>query len=454
MMQVRGLEYGPRDANLRHICTIILPKLHLKTLENNSPPNYSKKESRHYSMDGFPYKYLVRTLMKIISCRKRLLILTLVFASCAGIGCSDTATMTTGNAYDNERVDKDVTDIDPIEDILAEDTGTPDSGTPDSGTPDTSSPDPGTPGQCSNFDLSGCSAPANAQTVGCTLGSCSYDCNAGYHDLNRDLGQANSDGCEYACTPTNNGLEICDGLDNNCDGQIDENLSGTYYKDGDGDGYGITDDSVQGCDAANHYSAQVAGDCNDNNASSYPGAPILECVTDIDYNCSGLTSCDDTDCLGEVCNAAGTATCGTGRIKCIGEAQLDPDLDPALPCTPTNGGIEICDGVDNDCNGVIDDGLDGTYYRDADGDGYGDVNDSAQGCDASNHYTATQGGDCVDTNSDVYPGAPILECGSTIDYNCNGSTSCADPACNGEVCGSGICQSGFCKLQEILEPDF
>lgn len=394
--------------------------------------------------------------MRMTSCRKSLVILALLFASVAGINCSDSSTLTTGNTHDHQQAEKDATGSDPAEDVSGEDTGVsePDARATDARATDARSPDTQSQAQCSPFDLSGCTPPANAQAVGCTLGSCSFDCDPDYHDLNQDLGQADSDGCEYACTPTNEGVEICDGLDNNCDGQIDENLSGTYYKDGDGDGYGVTDDSVQGCDAAGRYTAQVGGDCNDYNASVYPGAPTLECVTDVDYNCNGHTSCDDSACLGRVCRAAGNAVCRNGVVKCALEAELDPILDPEIACTPTNGGVEICDGIDNDCNGEIDDGLDGIYFKDADGDGYGDSEDWVQGCDASNHYTTMQAGDCVDANADVYPGAPTLECGSNIDYNCNGKSSCADQACAGQACAvSGICENGRCKIQGVVMPE-
>ena len=49
---------------------------------------------------------------------------------------------------------------------------------------------------------------------------------------------------------------------------------------------------------------------------------------------------------------------------------------------------EVCDGVDNDCNGIVDDSVANTYYADSDNDGYGDVNSTAQGCSVPQGYVA------------------------------------------------------------------
>ena len=65
--------------------------------------------------------------------------------------------------------------------------------------------------------------------------------------------------------------EICDGLDNNCNGSVDENLYGTYYLDADGDGYGNAATSVSACAKPNGYVTNNA-DCNDASATIHPGA--------------------------------------------------------------------------------------------------------------------------------------------------------------------------------------
>ncbi len=80
--------------------------------------------------------------------------------------------------------------------------------------------------------------------------------------------------------------EICDGKDNNCDGNIDENLQiSIWYADKDGDGFGDPNDSVESCNQPNGYVADNT-DCNDNDNTIYPGA--TEVPNDgIDQDCNG-----------------------------------------------------------------------------------------------------------------------------------------------------------------------
>jgi hypothetical protein len=81
------------------------------------------------------------------------------------------------------------------------------------------------------------------------------------------------------------------------------------------------------------------------------------------------------------------------------------------------GAAEICNGVDDNYNSQIDEGVKITFYRDADGDGFG-AGSSTQACTAQAGYVADHT-DCNDGNAAIHPGATEL-CGNGIDDNCNG----------------------------------
>jgi hypothetical protein len=179
------------------------------------------------------------------------------------------------------------------------------------------------------------------------------------------------------CDDTNplvrpNAREVCDGLDNDCDTLIDDaddslDPTGliTVYTDADGDG---------------------AGD---------PGAPQEACAVG-EGQASTATDCDDTN----------------------------PDVLP--------GAQEVCDGLDNDCNTLVDtedpgmatDSLQ-TYYRDDDGDGFGDDRFTLLGCGAIAGY-ALQGGDCDDDDRDRNPA--VTEVCDGVDNDCDEAVDDDDPS--------------------------
>ena len=91
------------------------------------------------------------------------------------------------------------------------------------------------------------------------------------------------------------------------------------------------------------------------------------------------------------------------------------------------GATELCDGIDNDCDGAIDEGVTSTtWYRDSDQDSYGGTT-TVQACSQPSGYVS-RGGDCNDGNGQVYPGATEV---------CDG----VDNDCDAAVDEGGVCSS-------------
>ena len=211
--------------------------------------------------------------------------------------------------------------------------------------------------------------------------------------------------------PTNR--EICDGKDNNCNGQVDEGLPQTFYQDLDGDGYG-SGVSIEACIPPKNY-VSVSGDCNDMIATVHPNAP--ERCNDIDDDCDGLVD-EDWQLKGQPCDGDDNDLCFEGIWICLVNGT-------GIICTDRSGdSIETCNRVDDDCDGLTDEeGAVGcvNYYYDNDGDGFG-VSPPRCLCapDIQAKFTAPFSGDCNDSDPTINPGA-VEKC-NTKDDNCNGET--------------------------------
>lgn len=130
--------------------------------------------------------------------------------------------------------------------------------------------------------------------------------------------------------------ESCNGKDDDCDGQVDEDLAAvTTWPDEDGDGYGAVNGApASGCGGAKR--ATNATDCNDRDATIHPTAA---------ETCNSR----DDDCDGQVDEGA-QVRCGIGWC-----ARYGPTCNPA-DCTPGPPITERCNALDDDCDGVVDNG--------------------------------------------------------------------------------------------------
>ena len=95
----------------------------------------------------------------------------------------------------------------------------------------------------------------------------------------------NADCDDFNASVYPSAAESCNGIDDNCDGSIDEGVMNTYYLDSDCDGY-ASGPAILACAPPPCSSKWLSDDCDDSNASTHPGAP--EVCDGVDNNCNGL----------------------------------------------------------------------------------------------------------------------------------------------------------------------
>ncbi len=228
-------------------------------------------------------------------------------------------------------------------------------------------------------------------------------------------------------------VELCDGVDNDCDGDVDEASAAdapTWYADSDGDGYGDPDDSVVSCTAPSGYVADDS-DCDDDQTGVNPGA--TEYCDGIDNDCDGDVDEDDAadastwyaDSDGDMYGdpSVSTAACDQPSGYVADDNDCDDSTTAANP-----GATEYCDAIDNDCDGIVDesDAADAsTWYADSDGDGFGNPGSAAVACSQPSGYVA-DASDCDDGQSTTNPGA--TEYCDGHDDDCDGDVDEDDAA--------------------------
>jgi formylglycine-generating enzyme required for sulfatase activity len=229
-------------------------------------------------------------------------------------------------------------------------------------------------------------------------------------------------------------LESCDAVDNDCDGAVDEDDAidaSTWFADADGDGHGASGTGELACTQPAHTVA-TDDDCDDGDAQVYPSAD--EYCDSIDNDCDGTVDEDESlDASTWFADADGDGYGGSTSTTtaCSQPAGHYPDLDDCDDARAAihPGVVEVCDDLDNDCDGDVDeDATDAlTWYADADGDGFGDPLTSTQACEAPSGYLADDT-DCDDQDPDMHP-ATVETCeNGTVDV-CPDQSSDALAAC-------------------------
>ncbi len=240
-------------------------------------------------------------------------------------------------------------------------------------------------------------------------------------------------------------IEICDDIDNDCDGLADDDDSGvdlstgsTWYADSDGDGYGDAAATDTACDAPSGYvDGSMATDCDDGDGAVNPAA--TEICNGYDDDCDGLSDDDDSSLdssslLSWFVDGDGDGY-GDPTVVLLSCAAPSGAVESAGDCDDTDGSVnpgaaEICDTIDNDCDGAVDDDdgdlTDGdTWWWDGDLDGYGDSAVSTVACEEPSGYV-DDGSDCDDGDANINPDAS---------ETCDGE----DDDCDGYVDDSAGC---------------
>jgi hypothetical protein len=191
------------------------------------------------------------------------------------------------------------------------------------------------------------------------------------------------------------------------DKSVDKDDDSGQSIDADGDGYFETED------------------CDDTDATVNPGADEL-CADEIDNDCDGESDEDDASdastWYADV-DADGYGDPDTSTTAC---ALPSGYLEDATDCDDSDdaqfpGADEYCNLEDDDCDGEVDESgaLDeSTWYLDADGDGYGDSEESTLGCELPSGYSANSI-DCDDGAAHIHPYA---------DEICDGEDTDCDPS--------------------------
>jgi hypothetical protein len=226
-------------------------------------------------------------------------------------------------------------------------------------------------------------------------------------------------------------IEICDGIDNNCNDKIDDEddlLSDEYlwFADEDSDGEGAPNNYQLGCTQPDGW-VQNSSDCNDENPLMFSASE--EVCDNIDNDCNGEVDEELTLLFYLDLDNDGYGNPEQEVFLCSIEEGTSTDNSD---CNDQNDEIrpdaeEICDTIDNDCDGAIDEEVTLLFYLDSDNDGYGNPEQEVFLCSIE-EGTSTDNSDCDDLDYYIRPDAQ--EVCDNVDNDCDDMVDDDDSSLN------------------------